>query len=166
MTSSFGGDVTFKGVTIKKKVAQGKDRACMGVGCPNHCRDCVTVFYENVLNPQIETEKLEWKVESKVGSLDYVHHQAGGGDKQVIINRELAEYYCLLDLLLQMSVLVKFYNNGSWARETGWGEAGKASSRLLTERNTRNHAKRLCFHCPYPTRQTKFRIHLSVGHLL
>ncbi len=32
---------------------------------------------------QIETQKLDWKRESKVGSLDNADHRAGGGDKKV-----------------------------------------------------------------------------------
>ena len=33
---------------------------------------------------QIESKKLEWKVESRVGSLDNTKHKAGGGAKKVI----------------------------------------------------------------------------------
>lgn len=36
-----------------------------------------------LLMTQIETHKLEWKVESRVGSLENANHRAGGGDKQV-----------------------------------------------------------------------------------
>ncbi len=32
---------------------------------------------------QIESRKLDWKVDSKVGSLDNAKHQAGGGEKKV-----------------------------------------------------------------------------------
>ena len=32
---------------------------------------------------QIETQKLDWNVESKCGSLDNAGHKAGGGDKKV-----------------------------------------------------------------------------------
>jgi len=32
---------------------------------------------------QIENKKLEWKAESKVGSLDNARHKPGGGEKKV-----------------------------------------------------------------------------------
>ena len=32
---------------------------------------------------QIETQKLEWKTTSRVGSLDNATHKPGGGDKKV-----------------------------------------------------------------------------------
>ena len=35
--------------------------------------------------PQIETQKVDWQAESKVGSMDQIGHQAGGGDKKVQI---------------------------------------------------------------------------------
>ena len=34
---------------------------------------------------QIENKKLDWKVESRVGSLDNASHKAGGGDKKVLL---------------------------------------------------------------------------------
>ncbi len=36
------------------------------------------------VNHQIETQKVEWKGESKVGSLNNTDHKAGGGDKKVM----------------------------------------------------------------------------------
>ena len=33
---------------------------------------------------QIENKKLEWKAESKIGSLDNAAHKPGGGEKKVI----------------------------------------------------------------------------------
>jgi len=33
---------------------------------------------------EIESKKLEWKVESKIGSLDNAAHKPGGGEKKVI----------------------------------------------------------------------------------
>ena len=36
-----------------------------------------------VFRQQIESHKLEWNVESKVGSLDKADYKPGGGDKKV-----------------------------------------------------------------------------------
>ncbi len=36
-----------------------------------------------LFNFQIESKKLDWKVQSKVGSLDNAQHKAGGGVKKV-----------------------------------------------------------------------------------
>ena len=41
------------------------------------------MFCGLVLALQIESHKLEWKVESKVGSLDNSRHIPGGGEKKV-----------------------------------------------------------------------------------
>ena len=36
---------------------------------------------------QVETLKLDWKTESRVGSLDNAHHTPGGGNVKVILRR-------------------------------------------------------------------------------
>ncbi len=38
-----------------------------------------------VLCVQIENRKLDWKVESRIGSLDNAQHKPGGGDKKVFL---------------------------------------------------------------------------------
>ncbi len=40
---------------------------------------------------------MDWKAESKVGSMDYVHHQPGGGDKEVTMKSYL-NYNCDLKI--------------------------------------------------------------------
>ena len=39
---------------------------------------------------QIESQKLQWKVTSKVGSLENAHHTPKGGDKKVSLSTKLA----------------------------------------------------------------------------
>ena len=42
---------------------------------------------------KIESKKLEWNVQSKVGSLDNATHTPGGGDKKVCTQRSLVTIY-------------------------------------------------------------------------
>ena len=46
-----------------------------------HC--CNICFSVHCFLYQIHTQKLEWKAESKIGSLDNATHKAGGGTKMV-----------------------------------------------------------------------------------
>ena len=41
----------------------------------------VTSFIHYFL--QVETQKLDWNVKSKIGSMDNANHQAGGGERKV-----------------------------------------------------------------------------------
>jgi len=40
---------------------------------------------------QIENKKLEWKAESKVGSMDNARHKPGGGEKRVSCRLRVCE---------------------------------------------------------------------------
>jgi len=40
---------------------------------------------------QIENKKLEWKAESKVGSMDNARHKPGGGEKRVSCRLHVCE---------------------------------------------------------------------------
>ncbi len=46
---------------------------------------------------QIESQKVEWKVQSRVGSMDNARHKAGGGDKKV---PTLLEVFCTSRIML------------------------------------------------------------------
>ena len=50
----------------------------IGAFCCSTC-ECKIAF----LPPQVESQKLEWKVTSKVGSMDNAKHKAGGGERKV-----------------------------------------------------------------------------------
>ena len=51
---------------------------------------------------QIETARLDLKAESKIGSMDHVHHKAGGGDKEVLMKKKKGKMqcYCTMDLYI------------------------------------------------------------------
>ena len=44
---------------------------------------------------QIESQKLDWKAESKVGSMDNATHVAGGGDKKVSVTKNISLFLVL-----------------------------------------------------------------------
>ena len=45
-----------------------------------HLNDVMSIVSNRV---KIEDRKLEWKAESRIGSLENARHKAGGGDKKV-----------------------------------------------------------------------------------
>ena len=55
-----------------------------------------------VFRQQIERHKLEWNVESKVGSLDKADYKPGGGDKKVLLLFRNASY--IVDPLFYLSL--------------------------------------------------------------
>lgn len=55
---------------------------------PNYC---VFFFGPGGGEKRIESQKLEWKASSKVGSTDYIRHKPGGGNVKVRREEEAPE---------------------------------------------------------------------------
>ncbi len=66
-----------------------------------------------VLCVQIENRKLDWKVESRIGSLDNAQHKPGGGDKKVFHIKSVMiskESIMVLLLMYHFTVLsIRYY---------------------------------------------------------
>ena len=71
------------------------------------------------MNLQIESKKVEWKAESRIGSLDNAKHNPGGGDKKVCSFSIWLELYYMVYPVPLLSFLntVMIYQHNVWCQK-------------------------------------------------